>query len=273
MNRREFILGTGSLMASAAMGKPIRSLVGEMNSEFISDGASGPSAKDYVQDGIVNLIDGIENGGFGRHREGITTAYPIVDCITGAEWSSSNTFLTPNGIATNHTYGYPNTQWNIYDEEEFTVEYAALLVGGGSSPTFVRGASVDRVFYPQLQMVSGNINDGVFVRAGQYNSSVYLAAGVGEDRLACHAFFRMSPTANNFGIGVNGGRLVDKTTTNASYVFPMPNSAFSFADYSSVDASTGLRQSRLYAVRTYNRWLTDDELEYNYSLDVERFAL
>lgn len=57
MNRREFISSGLSALGMGAIAAPIRSVVGAAETG-IGDVAV-PTAADYIQDGLTNLLDGI----------------------------------------------------------------------------------------------------------------------------------------------------------------------------------------------------------------------
>lgn len=233
-----------------------------------------PTARDYVQNGLVNLIDGIENGGFGLHREGATTIYPIVDCITGAEYASNNVFCGTDGFETSLTYRMPAFDCGVYGLTEFTIEYVVLFGNTGNRDcSFIRATQGEKIYYPSLSQIGGTPNSGVSVRAGGYSDVVALTVDSSKSPIGCYAFFRMSSGANNFGCGCSGGALSKKTSTNTSYIFAMPNSNISFAADSQTDPNTGLKVGKLFGIRCYNRWLTDAEIAANYAVDKARFNL
>ncbi len=242
-------------------------------------GARGLSAKDYIQDGLVAMWDGIENGGFGVHNEGPTTEFPWIDCITGQSFSSGEVILCNDGIAASDTYSINSIRFpdELVGAEEATVEYVVSFANGVSNASFIRGDDISRIYYPQLTMVSANIVDGIALRAGAYNSAVALSgvgAGVSNERLRVYSFFTMSKKnmLNEFGAGVGGG-LVKKSTNKSSYIFPFPTSTWRFGDYGAIDTSNNLLPSRVLAVRGSNRALTAEEIAYNYNIDKQRFGL
>ena len=84
-----------------ALGKPVRSLLG---SRDVSDGGSF-TAKDYVQDGLVAMWDGIENAGWGVHDASATMWKDLVGehnvALGGGMSFASNALVcTAQGIAT-----------------------------------------------------------------------------------------------------------------------------------------------------------------------------
>ena len=265
-----------SLVSSVIYSQPIKSALAAKELSFEVDAETGPTARDYVLDGIATMIDGIENGGFGIHHKGPTTQYPIVDCITGTEYSHNTCYLIEDGIASTATTGFPYFQTGIFGLDEFTVEYVAFLDSDdyrSAFTSFIRGRESAKVYYPYMLMTSTNVINGITLRAGAYAGATTLTIGVGSERLAVYGFFKMTPYASTFGVGVNGGELEVKIATARSYIFAMTSSAFQTADYSYVQPDTGLRRGRVYAIRTYTRALTDEEILYNYSLDIERFGL
>ena len=50
-----------------AMGDAIRSTVGATHSRFVHKSDNGPTASDYIQDGLISIWDGEWNGGIGIH--------------------------------------------------------------------------------------------------------------------------------------------------------------------------------------------------------------
>ena len=93
--RREFLI-SGAASVGAALGaysSPVRSVLGSQDG--INRPAGSPTAKDYIQDGLVAMWDGIENAGWGTHNSSATT---WKDLLGGQELEFSGTTVNADSV-------------------------------------------------------------------------------------------------------------------------------------------------------------------------------
>ena len=76
-------------------------MLGTRTGAWAKSGGRVPTAKDYVQDGLVRMFDGIENDGYGKHDANMSTWRELV---TGTMLSSAEMNTMKNG-GSNYYYG------------------------------------------------------------------------------------------------------------------------------------------------------------------------
>jgi len=262
MNRREFLLGTGSLTAATLFGKPVRGLVGQEGLEFAGPG--NPTARDYVRNGLIRMWDGIENVGPGLPHAPDSPSW--VDHVTGlvaavqadAYWS--DTALCRDSKAAGSLSMAQIGDAYSYDYWHFkTVEAVCEITQGG----FV-------------------FSDTSYKDSSIYSGHTYLWAS-GTSRLALGHYsaktvlIRKAPATYAFSQDTVNGEMV---TVGAS-VNGLEEDVGKFNDYFS---GPGIRigggasanramLGRIYALRFYDRVLGVDELAHNYEVDKARFGL
>ena len=76
-------------------------MMGARTAAWANAGGGVPTARDYVQDGLVRMFDGIENDGYGKHDANMSTWRELV---TNTMLSSSEMHTMKNG-GSNYYYG------------------------------------------------------------------------------------------------------------------------------------------------------------------------
>lgn len=227
-------------------------------------GKRTPTAKDYVQDGLVAMWDGIENAGWGVHDANATTWVNLaggsiddVELYTqNCEWASdaligkSRAFVSSSTELALGSCPMPNS----YKTGEFVVKFgniACILFAKGSPSN--GNAVVGRLNATRgLQLAYVNTTGGV-----AHSADVrYYASRTGDsfsEGGSCYkngepysgGFNRMNLTGiNRFGAGYN---------TNAGNALPFIG--------------------EICTMRFYSRALTADEIAHNYAIDKARFGL
>ena len=234
-------------------------------------GKRTPTAKDYVQTGLVAMWDGIENAGWGVHDPNATT---WKDLIGGIETSwltdvADNSLTWENGgLRRVGTKGITATvDWcaNITQTTPYTLE---IVIGDASQTAPLSSLN----FY-----YNSMANTMMFVRAnytGLWNSTggQYASlASLGYDFPAVYFAFVATGVA-----GTNNRQLEDiyrdGTRLFANRLMSTStDKTFHFFQYSRVWAET--RDTTIHAVRLYSRALTADEIARNYNIDKARFGL
>ena len=221
-------------------------------------------AKDYIQDGLICLYDGIENQGFGKHMEGVRL--PWIDCVSGTTYTGDRYVFYNNGVGLVQTYGdkipFPD---GVSTQTEWTIEYVAKLgVNLGTNNSFIRGAEGTYVFYPYL--ISYGENSRIY--AGNYSEGSGMLSIPNLNNNTTYAVWRMSTNPIRMaGLAVLGNDISfirGRTAWGQLGVTGVVT-----ADYTMNEGFV----CRIKCIRVYNRGLTDDEIAYNYSIDCERFEL
>ena len=246
-------------------GDIVKSNVGGRQIVSEEDVASGPSASDYIQEGLVCLYDGIENQGFGNHIEGI--GLPWVDCISGIQIAQNyqvRVGLYKDGVGCPLGNGpvIPLPP-EVPTMTEWTVEYCAdMAVGVGTSPSFLRGNKSVRTNYPVMQWYVPSVS--AMILAGGYGYGLYIQ---NSENRTMYSFFRMSLTSHIAGLALLGDETISKRNGLAPWGQFETDSLY-MVDYTKDEGYI----MRIKCIRIYNRPLTDVEIEHNYKIDCERFV-
>ena len=216
------------------------------------------TARDYVQDGLVALVDGIDNAGWGKH----TDELKYVNLVTGEQFTLPNNgnavwgenclkILESGNQASGLQTGFffsARTLGITSEAKEYTIE-CALRAYDTNFPL----ASFDGAFGRYL----GTPSSGAFQGSV---SSAYL------------------PDSNYFQWSVNGD-IREKYNSNVV----QENFEGFFWNNREVYGSSGsfrfgysynfVCKSDIHCARIYNRALTAEEIAYNYAIDKARFNL
>lgn len=230
-------------------------------------GRRTPTAKDYVQSGLVFQLDGIENDGFGEHL----AQGPWRDLVSGEVWSSYTGDFTDTAYhaqsidaSTKSLYlAWPEVARKVFADGIYTVEVRGKSSTGNSATTSPRsvfqtvvGATPVRIgVYNQLNLTVqiGGVN--TFLSPG--------TLGLPSDELG-----RYQLDVTGWQNGTAGGFKVmnadyEKSLTNCTTGTPSQARVLVNADCDAL----------WYAVRIYNRVLTAEEIARNYAIDKARFNL
>ena len=206
-----------------------------------------PTARDYVQDGLIHMWDGIENAGWGVHDPNATV---WKDLIGDIDFERQGTFgddhLYTNGFDQSITvpvvtleilfsaYGHSANRGWICD--------GGMFGGVALGPSFSGNVGVDDIVPLSDFRLFGN--DVV------YSNTTYL--------MSCRVDGSLVRIARD-GYDVNTVRIGSSIGLKTEI----------FNGYNSSRASYG----RIYCIRAYNRSLTSAEIETNYEIDKARFGL
>ena len=249
--------------------------------------AKGYTAKDYVQDGLVAMWDGIENAGWGEHdntatvwkdlsgngHDAVKVGSPVWESNAGVTDGAKNTFLStiPNSPAFIEA---------IKSNAGFTVEvcFAPTVAWGSKSPFSIEDSDGTSSKYRLMQLFSNS--------SQYYNSGVLDVDGT--------EFFGKTPTVDN-----NIGTYSMVVAQDASSVridqywngvkgteggFTIPRyKKFSISEIDALGVEkwyvrigkthNNSMSSNFYSVRIHSRAFSAEEIAYNCSIDKARFGL
>ena len=217
---------------------------------------SGYTAKDYVQDGLVAMWDGIENAGWGRHSNDAP-----VDLINGVKLTAigspvitDTTFDTPKGAC---YYADIKDFRDAVKAKRFTFESVMSCNRGPNNGIFSIG---DRGIW-----IYGNRDYNVStvnVLASNYTQAInpyYLDDGV----------FRISV------VGDTAPKVIIGTTEYSGHYGTITSISETRCYIGGLNGSDqfspALKSFR--NIRLYSRALTADEIAHNYAIDKVRFGL
>ena len=233
-------------------------MLGARTGAWAKSGSGAPTARDYVQDGLIAMWDGIENAGWGVHDPNATVwkdlsgnGYDlVVSDVTKWEDDRINcgkriAFFNEGSIHYNtiecclHQTAYENNS------------RVAIASGDGRFIIFSSGGMVE------VQFASG-------ARKG-YRRSV--SWGSGEDA-TLSAYVDDNYNVSNVHENANVCEI-----SNYSNTWGNGDGRFSVGNRSDTNESNYAFKGWIYCLRLYNRALTDFEITANYSVDKARFNL
>ena len=227
-------------------------------------GKRTPTAKDYVQNGLVAMWDGIENAGWGVHDAGATTWKDLVGNLDWTLGPATSYEWTPSSFKAKDQYAA--TRDFIDDSNVSTIEFCAKLL---SSP----GGNVAFIILGRSSLTSGAPYYGLLAR----NSANVKAL------MGCRSFFTNTVTEflnipATFSFPGFAALLAQAYFNGV----PRDASGYNTLDYSASSRGTVARIGGILSqsypievnnIRLYSRALTASEIAANYAIDKARFGL
>lgn len=238
-------------------------------------GKRTPTAKDYVQNGLVAMWDGIENAGWGTHD---ASSFPInlVSGIADVPWNNfssitqladslvitgNTTVRSQQGFDLGSTLPYATVEWNVgLKRADNTVSTLNLWLDFGSDAT----AQSANIFLQNSQLR--------FARGNYYSA---YGKAVASDELCSGVFSLVASVDKSSDTNYNLAQYYEnadlKVSTNTSnWVFNSFNITNPAKLLVRVLNGTELIMRN---IRLYSRALTADEIAANYAIDKARFGL
>lgn len=205
----------------------------------------------YVTDGLVAMYDGIWNNGIMRHSDNIKRWKNLVGDTDGV---LNGMFITDSSVRSTYS-GYvqiPNV--DSMTGNEFTYEIAVRMHGYESLDHRIFWG--DGTSRPYINLSGGGIFQAM-TRGGSDAVKNYT----GDARFYPHAFsFAIGNGASLYADGVHV-RTVSYSSDKARSI-SMPR----YGDASSLDIE-------IWCIRIYDKILSQEEVEFNHVIDLERFGL
>ena len=258
MNTRKGFIRDGFGLAAilAAQSAPailVRSMVAARGSFLGRGGAKVPTAADYVQDGLYLHLDGLENVGYGQHSDSTDTWVDLSSSF--GDFTIGDTAHFQGDCLVNTGGGYAAVKGSVnYTRPARTYEFV-VSIGSFSSETFLKFGRFGLVLINKdgrlaERYSAGNVGYSFspkgltsFAENTRYTLSVCIASSVDPKKVYC-----------------NGVRMDEFSETTR---FATPTASQNILDGS----------GEICDVRWYSRFLTDDEIAYNHSIDKARFNL
>ena len=224
-------------------------MLGARVGSWAKSGVGVPTARDYVQDGLVAMWDGIENAGWGVHDQNATVWKDLVGDFD-FDLSSASPAILSNG--TTLTEESIHTDLPQVNRPKMTVEVVAnpSYISQGAlvwmrNPSWVGGALVYWVsgtfYYPWNILRKGGLSNAV------HSIQMFWEEG-------------------NQGVNIDG---ISDARTSGTVDSRNILSQIYLGEYN----GSKINNSTFYSVRLYDRVLTDSELAANYAIDKARFNL
>lgn len=226
------------------------------------------TAKDYVQDGLVAMWDGIENAGWGVHDKNTTTWKDLIGnldatAINSPIWGDNHTD-TSNGY-----WSLPSSVREIIEMQSLTAEVAFQPSTSGATIANqgIVGMGNNRSLWlffgnPPLSGITLNwqVRKSPSIRAW-YNSGVFgtdaHSCSVVANNSVCNTYLDSALCTITPDVAAGSA-----TSTDKFYIGMMSDN---------VDWHTF--HGRIHSVRLYSRALTVEEIAHNYEIDKARFGL
>ena len=226
----------------------------------------GYTAKDYVQDGLVAMWDGIENAGWGVHDAEATTWKDLIgngdmSLTYGSMTFSESACVVTNGLLRT-TLGQIATALN---GKEITVEAVYVATGRGY-PIIAPNSS------PALNIWNNGGNSMLFNIFGSNIGDLGWMVTVRDSSTPplSHLVYAVSESDGNCRGYLDGA--LKKTDTLPATLTTGYSTAQDFGIGNS--SSSGMSfDGQMSAMRIYSRALTAAEIANNYAVDKERFNL
>ena len=231
-------------------------------------GKGMPTARDYVQDGLVAVYDGIENAGWGVHDPNATV------------WKD----LTGNG------WDFPATNLTFHDDRVEVLAYVASVkssadfwnwTGGTVDGTFERPTTTAKnngfLAFGRLGIVSINTNsvNGCmwYTSASASNWRCLYPFGRASSSPGARAFEKAHRAfASDFTQSYANQRYYQNGVRYIGYDETWTQNVAHSALTPSLSVGT-VGTPKFYGLRIYSRALTADEVAVNYTIDKARFNL
>ena len=230
-----------------------------------SDCKDGISAKSYVQDGLILILDGIENVEWGQHDE---TAVKWKNLINGEEYAIGNRMFKENGLEWINTSTLTIVPPCILGEDFFLSDKTIEFVGDSAATTYnnvgLRGQS-SFGFYQNMYGSSPNryYNTNIYaynIGSWPFFQWQYEHDGVFENEHHRSALVMQNSYVQPYYEG--NTKLYNRKATIPSYTTGF--TSFIWA---------GRIGCRCHCIRIYNRALSAKEVMHNYNIDKVRFGL
>ena len=244
-------------------------MIAARNAFLMGDGK--PTARDYVQDGLIAMWDGIENAGWGVHDAAATVWKDLSG--GGNDVPVTNAFSwTPNSIESPNSSFVPlAAQSGAFSSSQGTIEAVFSIKNAAFNASFGRVWSADTADSPnyRLALLVSKDSLALAIQCGLINSSKFAETGIAtiqRDSIVSATFYRGS--TSNMGIVVNG---INHALQGFSGVSVGTGKLCMFGD-NSMRAGTNIYGS-ICSLRSYSRALSTAEIAANYEIDAARFGL
>lgn len=231
------------------------------------------TAKSYVQDGLVFMLDGIENVGWGTHSDNTNVWIELVSgspvgivAYQGYEWESL-------GFRSDEKHQYMYTTVTVNNGSNGTAEvcysdadYSKSLAAGnfGAFSMYPLGPSYGSWGIAYYTGTTGK--KWSFSRTSPWNYNI--ATGLIDEGVFVPTMTASSVDSNKVGYVYKNGVAV-KSGLNFNNTDPIVNHDTNF-----MRSNTGENLAAYYhSWRIYNRPLTPAEVAHNYAVDKARFGL
>lgn len=262
----------------------------------------GLSAKDYVQDGLVVMWDGIENAGWGRHSNTSTMWTDLINrkripLCSSASWKENCVDITVENPSDSNSFGAGKSsmimplseEGDLYKYWENSSAYTLEVLfydNGICNPAttmvycFAKEGSFEYFYkYGNIKSCLAHIPNG----GGHIIQNIYPnGAGVkqtsiifdvmedevnenGNPRTIANCYTEGVLKRERSAFTGRGTKMFAENDKNTNHRLALNGSAYW--------NKSGMTHIQFHSIRIYNRALTADEIAHNYEIDKARFGL
>jgi len=242
---------------------PVRSMLSAK--ESWTEASTPLTAADYVHDGLVALYDGIENVGYGRYGNTCGMQNLVVGGIFGdfrGGFTGDDFFLLTQGASSLISSQIDSSYLTV----EACVEYCnpqktqkrIFAIPSAATASSICAYSWDANRELSLtRSVMWKRLDNVSDAEGRVATTMTIAARLASGQTASQLLFAS---------GIGGRYVFVEKDDNWTASYALLSSGKIYLGDSGFDL-------KVHSIRVYNRVLDEDEVAFNYEIDVERFGL
>lgn len=228
-------------------------MIGARTGAWAKSGGGVPSAKDYVQDGLISMWDGIENAGFGVHD--------------------------PDAMMWKDLIG--QNDLDIVNESSFEKDCLIIptsnTIGAERDSLLTSRGTIEVVMYASKWSKYDTCSFLYFGQFHQFGRRNGLSNGCNTDGSGTYGCYIQD--LNDGAYGMNSFSITrvksesGSIAKNNKQLQITPYSAQGYKPPSIMSILSGNGVFRYFNLRIYNRPLSSDEIAHNYAIDKARFGL
>lgn len=244
-------------------------MLGARTGAWAKIGGGLPTARDYVQNGLIAMWDGIENAGWGKHDASATVWKDLSG--NGYDLTLGTGTFTDNGL-----------KWNVVQSSD------EAAFGDFDVPVTNTNMTIEAVHhFDKYETLGGGYRKLITLNREHPWASVFIY-GTANFITRGNSYYGIKPDGNldiAFSIVLPDNVDADQWTSfKKGYLDGAPATAVGTGNYSTPvvshvcvgDINTGHINSYNYitrCIRVYDHQLTDAEIAANYAVDKARFSL
>ena len=256
-------------------------MLGARTGAWAKIGGGAPTARDYIQDGLVLLIDGIENDGFGVHSDSVSvwknlaTSGIMSDVSLSGDYSIENNNIRMNHLAVSNRTSNGIGRCDVV--QPFSTKTIEVC-SSGFVPNHVTDANRKNAFFSgpntfgTLYFNTGNIDRGNNILIGLYTTRVDSAF------FSKSAPYFIKENAADFRtISYNSSKslVIDQKDLSSRVTISTSSDMYS-GEVELFNRSSDWSRpfnGKIHCMRVYKRNLTAEEMIANQAIDKARFNL
>ena len=238
-------------------------MLGARTGAWAKSGGGVPTARDYVQDGLIAMWDGIENAGCGVHDPSATTWKDLSGNGHDLILSGAALFGADHAELDGSGFFYRSTDISpFFTETGLTAQVVSTKIGNEDNRGLYSIGENMRLLWiwNSFQQGGEQMMFSKFVYSKNVGSTYPKIA---RDAKTSFTITHANGVANTF---------VNKTADRTLSVSPLSVSGTDRIAIGKIQMY-GNFKGKIYCVRHYSRALTDEEIAANYAIDEARFIL